>query len=197
MAFACTRPKTKDDSNRNIQLEKRINQSSMENIDLSNLNLTDQDVPFINRKVIKKKKSTTLSLANNKITPNGIQMLVDALKKNKNFTHLILSSNPIGDEGLKYITELVNNNQTLYHLSLNDTDITDRGIEMITSALGSNSASLRCLDLRSNKYITDSSVDFLLEMVDHNETLSACRLDNCSLSQQAKEKLREAKSIRW
>lgn len=197
MAFSCTRSKTTDDNYRNIELEKRINQTSIENIDLSCLNLIDEDISIIIKKVIKKKKFTSLSLASNRITANGLQRLIDVLKKNKNITHLILSSNPIGDQGIKHIIELIKNNQTLYHLSLNDTEITDRGVEMITTTLGSNLTSLRCLDLRSNRGITDSSVDVLLQMVEQNQTLSACRLDNCSLSEHAKDKLREAKSMRW
>ncbi|CAF1112011.1 unnamed protein product [Rotaria sordida] len=197
MAFACTRPKTKDDLYRNIELEKRINQSSSENIDLSNMNLTDQDIPIIIKKGIKKKKPRSLSLSTNKITADGIQMLVDVIKTNKYLTHIFLSSNPIGDEGIKYIVELIRNNQNLHHLSLNDTGITDDGIRMITDVLASNSTSIRCLDLRSNQFITDSSIDSLLQIVEQNQTLSACRLDNCGLSQQGKEKLREAKLMKW
>jgi len=197
MAFSCTRPKTKDDLYRNNDLEKRINQSSTESIELNNMNLNDQDIPFIIQKVIKKKKCTSLSLSTNKITADGIRMSVDALKTNKKLTHLILSSNPIGDEGIKYIIEIILNNKTLYHLSLSDTDITDNGMKILANALGSNATSLRCLDMRSNKLITDLSVDPLLEMVDHNETLSACRLDNCDISQHGKDKLKESKSIRW
>ncbi|CAF3566123.1 unnamed protein product [Rotaria sp. Silwood2] len=197
MAFACTRPKTKDDLYRNIDLEKGINQSSAENIDLSNMNLTNQDVPIIIKKAIRKKKPTSLSLSTNKITADGIRMMVDSLKTNKNLTHLFLSSNPIGDEGIKYIIELIENNRSLYHLSLNDTEITDNGIKIISDVLRSNSTTIRCLDLRSNQSITDSSIDCLLQMVEQNQTLSACRLDNCGLSQQGKEILREAKSIKW
>jgi Ran GTPase-activating protein (RanGAP) involved in mRNA processing and transport len=197
MAFGCTRPKTKDDLYRNIQLEKRIDKSSTENIELINMNLTDQDIPIIIQKVIKKKKCTSLSLATNKITADGIRMIVSALKTNKKLTHLILASNPIGDEGIKYIIDLIENSRTLYHLSLSDTQITDDGMKMITDTLKSNPTSLRCIDLRSNVLITDVSVESLLQMVELNETLSACRLDNCGLSQDGKDKLKEVKSIKW
>ena len=197
MAFSCTRPKTKDEVHRNVPLEKRILQSSKENTDLSNMNLTDDDIPVILRKAIKKKKLTTLSLAKNEITANGIRILVDGLKTNKTLTHIFLSSNPIGDEGIGYVLELIRNNRSLNLLSLADTEITDRGVKMIVDVLGSDSTSLRCLDLRSNKFITDSSVDVILQMADQNQILSTCRLNDCGLSEQGKEKLQETKSINW
>ena len=197
MAFACTRPKTKDDSHRNHELEKRIAQCSAENMDLLNMNLTDQDIPIVLQKAIRKKKCTSLSLASNKITADGVRMLVDTLKTNQRLTHLILSGNPIGDEAVAYIIQLMTSSRTIYHLALTDTGITDQGVKMLANTLQSNATALRCLDLRSNALITDLSVDPLLQMVDHNETLSACRLDNCGVSQDGKDKLREAKSIRW
>jgi Ran GTPase-activating protein (RanGAP) involved in mRNA processing and transport len=197
MAFSCTRPKTKDDIYRNNDLEKRIDKSSTDNIELNNMNLTDEDIPIIIKKVLKKKKCTSLSLSTNKITADGIRMIVDALKTNTKLTQLILSSNPIGDEGIKYIIDLIKNNRTLYNLFLSDTQITDDGMKMITDTLKSNLTTLRCIDLRSNILITDLSVDYLIEMVQQNETLSACRLDNCGLSQDGKDKLKEVKSIKW
>jgi Ran GTPase-activating protein (RanGAP) involved in mRNA processing and transport len=197
MAFSCTRPKTKDDIYRNHDLEKRIDKSSTDNIELTNMNLTDEDIPLIIQKAIKKKKCTSLSLATNKITADGIRMIVDSLKTNKKLTHLILSSNPIEDQGIKYLIDLIKNSQTLYHLSLSDTQITDDGMKMIIDTLSSNPTTLRCLDLRSNILITDLSVDSLLQMVEKNQTLSACRLDNCGLSQDGKDKLKEVKSIKW
>ena len=197
MAFACARPKTKDDSHRNRELEKRIAQSSVENMDLSNMNLTDEDILIVVQKAIRKKKCTSLSLASNKITADGVRMLFDTLKSNQRLTHLILSGNPIGDEGVRYITQLIASSRTIYHLALSDTGITDQGLQGLATTLQANVTFLRCLDLRSNALITDLSVNPLLQMVEHNETLSACRLDNCGLSQEGKDKLREAKSIRW
>ena len=197
MAFSCTRPKTRGDLYENNQLKKRLNQSSTEHMELINMNLTDEDIPLIVQKVIKKKKCTSLSLSTNQITSNGIRILVDALKTNKTITHLILSSNPIGDQALTFISELIQNNPTLYHLALSNTDITDNGMNILINTLQSNSTSLRCIDLRENKFITDLSVDSLLQMVEQNQILSACRIDNCGLSQQGKDKLKEAKSIKW
>ena len=149
------------------------------------------------RKAIRKKKCTSLSLATNKITADGIRELVDALESNRSLTHLILSMNPIGDEGVQWIVKLLIQTQTLYHLALSDIDLTDSGLTTITDVLRMNSSSLRCLDLRSNTSITDASVDSLLSMVDRNQTLSACRLDHCGFTSDGKEKLREAKSVKW
>lgn len=197
MAFFCTRSKTKDDKQTNNELERRIAQASPDNMELVNMNLTDQDIPIIIDKAIRKKKCVSLSLSTNKITADGVRVLVDTLKSKKNLTHLILSGNPIGDEGVKSIIELIPNCRTLYHVALANTGITDQGVKLLADTLGSNKNFVRCLDLRSNTLITDASVEVLLQMVDNDETLSACRLDNCSISSEGREKLREAKSITW
>jgi hypothetical protein len=199
MAFFCTRSKAKDDDEvcRNRPLEERIAQSPSDNVELIGMHLTDRDVPIVVRRAIRKKKSSSLSLATNRITADGIRVLVDALESNRSLTHLILSMNPIGDDGVKWIGKLLAQTQTLYHLALSDTNITDSGLTTITDVLRTTNTSLRCLDLRSNTSITDASVDSLLSMVDRNQTLSACRLDNCSFTPDGKEKLREAKSVKW
>lgn len=197
MAFSCTRSKTKEDIYRNDSLEQRISSMIGEDLELTNLNLTDLDVPTIIRKGIRKKKVRSLTLTNNQLSSVGVRLLVDCLKSNQKLTHLTLSGNPIGDESMEHLIELIENSRSLYHLSLSDTGITDQACKAIARSLQSNRSILRCLDLRSNKSITDESIDTLLEMVDQNQTLSACRLDNCGLTTLGKDKLREAKDIRW
>ena len=199
MAFFCTRSKAKDDDEvyRNKLLEERIARSPADNMELTGMNLTDRDIPIVVRKAIRKKKCTSLSLATNKLTADGIRVLVDALECNRSLTHLILSMNPIGDDGLKSIGKLLVQTQTLYHLALSDIQLTDAGLTTITDVLRLNNTSLRCLDLRSNTSITDASIESLLSMVDRNQTLSACRLDNCGFTPDGKEKLREVKSVKW
>lgn len=197
MSLLCTRSRTKDDKQQNNELEQRIAQASPNNMELVNMNLTDQDIPIIIQKAIRKKKCVSLSLATNNITADGVQVLVDALKTKTSLTHLILSGNPIGDDGAKTIIGLITSSRTVYHVALANTGITDHGLEILANAVGSIKNILRCLDLRSNPSITDASIEVLLQMVDNNEILSACRLDNCSISPEGRQKLREAKSITW
>ncbi len=197
MAFSCTRSKTRDDIHQNTVLEKQIDKSSKDNIELNNLNLTDEDIQIIIKKIIKKNQCQSLSLSNNKITHNGIRMIVQSFKTNQKLTHLTLSSNPIGDEGIKDICHLIKSTRNLIHLSLSDTQITDQGMKFLMDTLTNNSTTLRCLDLRSNCLITDLSIDSIVQMVEHNQTLSTCRLDNCGLSQDGKDQLKQIKSIKW
>jgi Ran GTPase-activating protein (RanGAP) involved in mRNA processing and transport len=197
MAFSCTRSKARDDIYQNISLEKQIDKSSKDTIELNNLNLTDEDIQIIIKKIIKKNQCQSLSLTNNKITSNGIRMIVQSFKINQKLTHLTLSSNPIGDEGIQFICDFIKLTKNLYHLSLSDTQITDQGMKLLMNTLTTNSTTLRCLDLRSNILITDLSIDYISKMVEHNQTLSTCRLDNCGLSQSGKDQLKEIKSIKW
>lgn len=197
MSLNCTRSKNKDDSDRHQFLKAQLNKSSKYDIQLTNLHLTDEDIPFIIQKLIKKKKFQTLSFSSNEITSKGIQLIISSLKSNHQLTHLIFSSNPIDDSSIQSICHLIKSSRNLNHLSLSDTNISDHGIEMLIETLISNSTSLRSIDLRSNKLITDLSIDSLIKLVEKNEILSACRLDNCSLSEQGKDQLKQIKSIKW
>lgn len=197
MAFSCTRSKAKDDIHRNIEVEKQISKCSKDTIELNNMNLTDEDIEIIAEKVLRKNKCLSLSLSKNKITSNGIQILVNNLKKTSKLTHLILSSNPIGDQGIKYLINFIKISENLNNLSLCDTQITDNGIKMLCETLKLNNLSIRCIDVRSNLLISDLSVDSIIEMVDKNDILSAFRLDNCGLTQNGKDKLKEMKTIKW
>ncbi|CAF1439114.1 unnamed protein product [Adineta steineri] len=196
MAFFCGSSKSKDDVYRNNDLDKRIKQCKQGEMDLSSMNLTDDDIQIIVDKVIKKNKCTSLSLSKNQITSDGIRILCESIKKNKNLTHLTLSSNPIGDEGIKYINDLILNSPFIVQLSLADTNLTDNGIITFTKVLTGKGLALRGIDLRSNKSITDSSVEYFLQMTDKNETLSTCRLGDCGFSQDGKDRLKDAKVIK-
>ncbi|CAF2511436.1 unnamed protein product [Rotaria sp. Silwood2] len=194
MGNRCTRPKTNDDIPPNY---KPIDQSTTKKIDLSNLNLQDEDIPNDIKEALRTEKS--LSLSKNEITTDDILKLVNVLKTNENLTHLYLSSIPIGatNRGIGYIGDLIRNNRSIVHLSLDNTKIDDRAFGMIIAALSLNSPSIQCLDLRSNKDVTDHSVPFLLKMAEKNHILSHCYLNDCGLSEEGKEKLRKAKSIKW
>ena len=197
MSLSCTRSKSKDDSDRHRFLKTQLEKSSKNDIQLNNLHLTDEDIPFIIKKIVKKKKFQTLSLSSNEITSKGIQLIISSLKSNHQLTHLILSSNPIDDSSIQSICDLIKSSRNLNHLSLSDTNVSDHGINILIETLILSSTSLRSIDLRSNMLITDLSIDSFIKLVEKNEILSACRIDNCGLSEQGKDQLKQIKSIKW
>ena len=197
MPFSCTRSQSKDDLHRHSLLKKHVENCSKNDIQLNNLHLTDEDIPFVIKKLLKKTKYQTLSLASNQLTSQSIEIIVSSLKSNEKLTHLILSENPLGDSSIEFLCDLIKSSKNLYHISLSDTQLTDVAMKLLVDTLIQNSRSIRCIDLRSNRLITDSSIDLFIQLVENNQTLSACRLDNCGLSEQGKEQLKQIKSIKW
>lgn len=63
--------------------------------------------------------------------------------------------------------------------------------------LTDNSTTFRCLNLRLNISLTKLSIDSIFKMIENNQTLSACSLDNCRLLQHTKDQLKQIKSIKW
>lgn len=197
MFLNCTRSKSKDHSNRHQLLKTQLQKSPKTEIQLNNLHLTDDDLHFIIKKIVPKKKFEILSLSSNEITSKGVQLIISSLKSNRKLTHLILSSNPIDDSSMESICELIKSSPSLNHLSLSHTNVTDDGIRLLIETLTSNSTLLRSIDLRSNQFITDVSLDSFLQLVEKNSQICACRVDNCALSQEGKDQLKEMKSIKW
>ena len=134
-----------------------------------------------------------LSLCNNGITDSDVLQLAEVLSaKNSTLNRLALTSNNISDHGVQCLAKMLTSNATLTQLWLGFNHITDQGVQLLMKALAHHNRTLQVLSLSSNTMITDASIDFLLEMLEHNETLRVVCLLNCTLSETNKERLREA-----
>jgi Ran GTPase-activating protein (RanGAP) involved in mRNA processing and transport len=106
-------------------------------------------------------------------------------------TTLNLSHNNIGDEGANYLTEVLKVKRTLNQLYLNDNRISDRGVQLLANALCDPATELQKLYLHNNQLISDSSVDYLVDMLKRNRSLNALWLINCNLTNAGRQKLIE------
>lgn len=193
MSFAsCFRSKTSDDVYRNVKLEETISQcQSKGSIRLSEMNLTDQDMPLIIRRAVCKKKCAELFLEHNTFTSDAVKILVKELKINTRLTELNLSGNPLGDEAIEYLTQFLANalqNQVLIRLWLRQANITNRGVYMFANALQTN-RTLEELYLEGYNLITDDCVSSVIKMLRRNKTLREFNLEACSLSNKGIERL--------
>jgi hypothetical protein len=133
----------------------------------------------------------TLYLGNNYISDDGVASLVHALISHNNVVKiLVLQKNKITDKGAKYLAQLLEVNQTLIWLYLGENEISDEGVRMISKAIETHNKTLEMLVLSSNSLLTDLSVDYLLPMIENNQSLKKLWIDGCNLSNSGTQKLK-------
>ena len=209
----------------NRKLEEKINNcKSCSRIDLRKQKLTDLDMEFIINEAIINKQCTMLWFMDNQLTSQSISILASALHNNTtleglslcrngitdaNVLHLTralsnsksklnrlaLTSNEITDEGAHYLAEMLKTNRSLTQLWLGFNKITDRGVQILTDVLAYHNKTLHVLSLSWNNLVTDSSVNFVLDMLEYNQTLRIIFLSNCNLSDTGRKKLGEATKL--
>jgi len=189
-------------------------------INLNEQNLTDQDMNIVVQKAIINKQCKQLLLENNKITSQGVLTIANAFNSNNNLEVLILfhnqisdlgvqhlskslstnnsilktlglGSNDITDNGIRYLAEMIKINQSLIVLGLVFNQITDQGVRLLADAIYHSNTNLQVLHLSKNKSITDGSVNTLIEMLKRNHSLKELWMQNCNLSENAKQRLRQ------
>ncbi|CAF3075217.1 unnamed protein product [Rotaria sp. Silwood2] len=210
----------------NQQLQEKINNwKDCSRRDLRKQKLTDLDIEIIIKEAIIKKQCSMLWLMNNNITSQGILNLASTLRNNptleglslcdngindidvfnlaralshsnSRLNRLALTSNNITDEGVKHLAEMLKLNISLTQLWLGFNKISDQGVKILTEALAHHNKTLYVLSLSWNNQVTDSSVDFFINMFEHNQTLRTVCLVNCNLSETSKLKLRNATNLR-
>jgi hypothetical protein len=192
--------------------------NSQVNLDKQNLN--DQDMEIVVQEAIINRQCQKLSLENNQITSQGALTIANALNFNHNLEELMLyhnhlsdvgvhhlskalsmnnsilkilglGSNGITDNGIQYLAQMIRTNQSLIVLGLVFNEITDQGVRILADAILHSNTNLQILHLSKNKSITDTSVNILIEMLKRNHSLNELWMQNCDLSENGKQKLRQ------
>ncbi|CAF1123103.1 unnamed protein product [Adineta ricciae] len=204
----------------NAKLQNLLDQyQDHSHINLSGEDLTDDDMKTIVDEIIVKKQCKQLLLESNRITSSGLAILAQGLHKNQSLNYLDLSHNQISDAGLsaladslttgsqvlkklglakneitdhgmKYLAELIKTNRTLTQLDLCSNQISDDGIRLLADAVRHHGSTIEILWLMNNPLITDDSVDSMIQMIKHSQSLRQLWIFKCSLSELGKEKLK-------
>jgi Ran GTPase-activating protein (RanGAP) involved in mRNA processing and transport len=190
-------------------------------VKLNSQKLTDQDMEIVIKHAIEKRQCTSLDLHDNKITSEGMSSLALVLNNNAKLRTLYLHDNRLFDKGIYSLAQiLTSNNQTLEVLGLNSIGLTDvgaedlaamlqknhtltclqlqgneigdRGVQYLADALTKYNTTLKQLEMAENKFVSDSSVDFLVEMIKTNRSLQVLDIRLCNISDSGKAKLQEA-----
>lgn len=205
---------------RNLPLENQIEKCSIRSqIDLRGQNLIDEDMEIVVEKAVISKKCLELYLQNNKITSKGALIIASGLKNNTTLQKLWLDSNNISDvgvhslakilsennsslktlglnsnsitdEGARHLAEMLKINKILTSLRLTHNSLTDQGVQYLANALTHHNNIFESIDLSSNKFITDLSIDYFVQMIMRNQRLSSLSLSNCGLSEDGKQRFR-------
>ena len=210
----------------NPQLEINISKCQTHTtIDLSKQQLLDRDMETIVKQALIEKECTRLDLGYNVFTPKGAAILADALKHNTTLEELDfhnnrvsdvgvhslaqvlstntsivkalgLGSNGITDKGAEHLAEMLKTNRTVTWLALAGNQIGDRGVQLLADTLANQNTSLLVLSLHVNKSISDASVGAIINMLQHNKSLKKLWMQDCSISEDGKFKLREAARLK-
>jgi Ran GTPase-activating protein (RanGAP) involved in mRNA processing and transport len=205
----------------NEQLQQFIEQCEQQSeVNLEKQNLTDEDMEIVVKEAIINKQCKKLELGCNKITSVGASIIAKALNRNATLDILYLNKNHLSDkgiytlattlslnnsklsflglqdtgitdEGVKYIAEMLKTNTAIDRLLLSWNGISDQGVKILVDALTNHNTTLQTLRLSNNKLISDSSAEFLVEMLKQNKTLRCLDICNCKLSEKGKEQLRQ------
>ncbi|CAF4699068.1 unnamed protein product, partial [Rotaria sp. Silwood1] len=196
---------SEDTNPKDMSLEEKLSDNHEMDIlgimNLSSMNITDDDMILIIQRVFydNKSKCIGLILRDNALTSTGVKMLVDTLISSRTkLKYLSLSNNPnIGDKGIEHLINLLQKNRSVTFLALPNTSITDHGVRLLADVLcGVNTDStcppLEKLHISFNKSITDQSFEALIQIIEQNQTLKLLSLQHCSLSDKIRRKLRKA-----
>jgi Ran GTPase-activating protein (RanGAP) involved in mRNA processing and transport len=183
--------------------------------------LTNRDIWIVIKEAIINRQCTQLWLNSNKITFIGASILADALNDNKTLEWINLDNNQLGDRGIyflvktlsnnnnvlhtlhlrnvgitdqgaKYLVEMIQTNKTLIIFQIGMNQISDDGILLLVNAIKNDNTTIRWLDLSENNLLTDLSVNCLLQMIEHNQSLKTLIVHGCNLSTEGKYRLKLA-----
>jgi Ran GTPase-activating protein (RanGAP) involved in mRNA processing and transport len=131
-----------------------------------------------------------LSLAHNNIADQGVLLLSEALTtKISHLKELDLSSNHITNAGAQYLSKMLTTYRTLTHIWLDDNELGDAGVRVLANAIAEYGVHLKNLSLSQNKSVTDTSVEYLINMY-KKRPMDVLWMRYCSLSESGKGKFR-------
>lgn len=138
-----------------------------------------------------------LVLDDNRVCDDGVYSLVKTLSiKNNTLKNLSLGNNGITNEGAKQLAQMIKTNKILTCLKLYENEITDGGIQILADAIEKHNTTIEVLHLFKNKLLTDSSVDSLLQMIEHSQSLNELDVSYCTLSERSKERFKALEKLK-
>lgn len=137
--------------------------ASLENLDLSNNDLTSKEAEILAGILANNKTVNSLSLNNNKIGDNGLKAFAK-IAENSSIENLNFSDNNISDIGFKYWLVAHKKNSNLVEFHFNNNKIHNEGIETLVEFLPSYS-NIKNFTIGVNNKILPSTKSLLSEQL--------------------------------
>jgi len=164
-----------------------------QSIILSNNNLRFNSIIKLSSHLNFNKTLQILNISDNQLSDQSIQCLCQSLQfNNTTLKKLILNSNKITDQGLRYLSNMFKSNQTLISIGLQNNQITDQSIEYFQQIITLYNKTIQEISLYSNKFVTDSSIEFLINIINKSNSLNSFWLWDCQLSEKGKNQIQQS-----
>jgi len=175
-----------------IIIQRAIIDKKCQRLYLTGNKFSNQSISILSDALYNNLTLVELDLSDNSISDIGVEILMDVLLTNKSILKkLHLGSNNISDQGVQYLSDMLKTNHSLTHLMLNRNYISNRGVHLLSNVLALHNISLEVLSLSSNSLITDLSIDSLIIMLKHNQTLKGLDIKCCNISERNNQRLRQ------
>ena len=86
---------------------------------------------------------------------------------------------------------MLENNTILTRLTLSRNNISDEGVQELANAIQNRNETLQTLSFTGNKFLTDSSVDSLINMFRYHQSLEKIWVNDCNLSETGQYRLKK------
>ncbi|CAF3395742.1 unnamed protein product, partial [Rotaria sp. Silwood2] len=98
---------------------------------------------------------------------------------------LFLAYTDITINGIQYLSDMFKKNNTLKHLGLKSSGINDQTVKLLMNVLKNDNNTLETLNLSMNKDLTDACLNYVVEMLEYNQSIRRISFLYCNISMEA------------
>jgi hypothetical protein len=151
-------------------------------LNISNNNLTNKAMYFLNKFLIKNQTLSVLYMNKNfNITVEGLRLITNALQMHPNILKLDISNIYLEGSG-QFIAQLLFENKCLEDLNLRNINLSKNDMAFIASKLVGEEVKLKYLDLGLNKNMGDEGLKEIGKIIGNNKSLKFIGLDGLNLT---------------
>ena len=109
---------------------------------------------------------------------------------------LFLSFIDITINGIQYLSDMLKKNNILKHLGLKSSGINDQAVKLLMNVLKNDNNTLETLNLSMNNTLTDACLDYIVEMLEYNQSIRRIGFLDCNISINAQNNFKAKISAR-
>jgi Ran GTPase-activating protein (RanGAP) involved in mRNA processing and transport len=167
--------------------------SSVKKMFFKNELITEESAKIIAENIRQNVALEILYFCNNGLKDAALHHIIQAII-DRSSLKIFINDNNITDQSAKFIAEVLSSApNAISQLNLERNRLTAQGVKWIVQALSNISKSgLKALSFSGNQSIDDACIDDLIHLFNENLMLKSLYLEKCSLSDDGKQRLRQA-----